>query len=134
MSRGRAWRRLARDRAGSTAAEFALTVPIVLMLLFGTVELGRLFIANAGLQNAIGEAARTATLFPRRSDAEIQAQLAAKRFGLDPAQMATPVTVYGTTQGNDYVDISVQYDLKIKFIFLDGPAITLVETRRAYRP
>jgi hypothetical protein len=33
--------RIARDRSGSTAAEFALTLPLLLLLLFGIIDAGR---------------------------------------------------------------------------------------------
>lgn len=35
-----AWRRFARDDRGAAAAEFALVVPVFLMLVFGTISVG----------------------------------------------------------------------------------------------
>ena len=34
-------RKIARDQSGSTAAEFALTLPLLLLLLFGIIDVGR---------------------------------------------------------------------------------------------
>lgn len=48
-------------RKGQTLAEFALTLPILLLLTFGVVEFGRLFQAWVTIQNAAREAARYAT-------------------------------------------------------------------------
>src|SRR5450432_309422 len=45
-------------RRGQTLAEFALTTPILLMLLFGIIEFGRIFQAWVTLQNAARAAAR----------------------------------------------------------------------------
>jgi hypothetical protein len=48
-------------RKGQTLAEFALTLPILLLLLFGIIEFGRLFQAWVSLQNSARAAARYAS-------------------------------------------------------------------------
>ncbi|MDZ4763456.1 MAG: TadE/TadG family type IV pilus assembly protein [Chloroflexota bacterium] len=48
-------------RKGQTLAEFALTLPILLLLIFGIIEFGRIFQAWVTLQNAARAAARYAT-------------------------------------------------------------------------
>ncbi len=53
--------RSAGRRRGQTLAEFALTLPILLMLTFGIIEFGRLFQSWVTLQNAAREAARYTT-------------------------------------------------------------------------
>ncbi len=50
-----------RRRHGQTLVEFALTLPILLVLLFGIIEFGRIFQAWVTLQNAARAAARYAT-------------------------------------------------------------------------
>ncbi|RMG84305.1 MAG: hypothetical protein D6712_11505, partial [Chloroflexi bacterium] len=50
-----------RRRKGQALAEFALTLPILLLLLFGIIEFGRIFQAWVSLQNAARAAARYAT-------------------------------------------------------------------------
>jgi hypothetical protein len=45
-------------RRGQTLAEFALTLPILLLLVFGTIEFGRVFQSWVTLQNAARSAAR----------------------------------------------------------------------------
>jgi hypothetical protein len=50
-----------RRRKGQTVAEFALTLPILLILLFGIIEFGRIFQAWVTLQNAARTAARFAS-------------------------------------------------------------------------
>jgi hypothetical protein len=49
-----------RARRGQTLVEFALTLPILLLLLFGVIEFGRIFQAWVTLQNAARAAARYA--------------------------------------------------------------------------
>jgi len=48
-------------RRGQTLVEFALTLPILLILLFGVIEFGRIFQAWVTLQNAARAAVRLAT-------------------------------------------------------------------------
>src|SRR5690349_19355935 len=47
-------------RRGQTLAEFAISLPILLILLFGILEFGRLFQSWVTLQNAARQAARYA--------------------------------------------------------------------------
>lgn len=50
-----------RRQRGATLAEFSLTLPILLILIFGIIEFGRLFQAWVTLQNSAREATRYAT-------------------------------------------------------------------------
>lgn len=127
-------RALHADRRGATAAEFALTVPMLLMILVAFVQVGVLFFANAGLQNAVGEAARAATLWPRRTEAQIEQELMDSRFGLNADLMDEPVFTYGREGGQDFVEITVTYTPNLNFIFFEVPGVTLTQTRRAYLP
>jgi Flp pilus assembly protein TadG len=52
--------RRAGPRRGQTLVEFALTLPILLMLLFGIIEFGRIFQAWVTIQNAARTAVRYA--------------------------------------------------------------------------
>ncbi|HEX3052004.1 MAG TPA: TadE/TadG family type IV pilus assembly protein [Aggregatilineaceae bacterium] len=52
--------RQSKSRRGQTLAEFALTLPILLMLMFGVIEFARIFQAWITLQNAARSAARFA--------------------------------------------------------------------------
>jgi Flp pilus assembly protein TadG len=52
--------RFTGDTAGSAAVEFALTLPVLLLLLFGTVEFGRLLWTQNSIQYAVEQASRCA--------------------------------------------------------------------------
>lgn len=49
---------LRRDRRGATAIEVALILPLFVMLMFGTLEVGLLFFTAAVMEGAVSEAAR----------------------------------------------------------------------------
>lgn len=56
--------RLAADRAGSSAAEMALVLPLLLTMMFSTFELGNYFLAEHVVQKAVRDAARYAARLP----------------------------------------------------------------------
>ncbi len=120
--------------AGSTATEFALVLPVFLSLLFAVIESGIMLFAFTGLQNTASEAAREATLFPRRTDEQLLARVEASRFGLDPARLAAPQIVRGVEGGQEFVEITLRYEARLGFGIASLPAITLSQTRRAYLP
>jgi len=124
--------RLRRDRRGGGAVEFALIAPILFGAIIGIAQLGILFFANAGLSNAVAEGARYATIYPKPTDTQIRARIAAQRFGLKANLLTTPTITPGTSSGAKYVDISMSYAVPLDFVFFDGPTVTLVKTRRAY--
>ena len=55
---GRALSRLARATGGASAIEFAMVAPVFFVLLFGIIETGVLYLAQADLQYAVNNAAR----------------------------------------------------------------------------
>lgn len=59
--------RLASDRAGTAAAEMALSLPLLLILLFGSLELGYYFLSEHVVQKSVRDAARYASRLPMTS-------------------------------------------------------------------
>ena len=55
---------LRRDRAGAVAIEMAMTLPALLALLLGLMEVGRMVWTQAALSYAVQEAARCAAVRP----------------------------------------------------------------------
>jgi Flp pilus assembly protein TadG len=127
-------RHILRDRQGAAAAEFAIAVPALLLMVFTCFQFGVLYLANAGLQNAVGEGARMATLWPRRTPAQIVTEINASRFGLNPGNLSEPQLTFGRTAGQDWVDITLTYTTTLDFMFFEVDGVQLQETRRAYMP
>jgi len=126
--------RLKRDDRGAAAIEMALALPILVSMIYGLFQVGLLYQANAGMQHALGEGARLATLYERYTsnnvptDAAIKSRMTTKLFGKGDGAftVADPVT------GSGYKDLSITYSKKMNFIFFNGPTITLTRTKRAY--
>src|SRR3546814_7531911 len=54
------WRSLARDRSGAAAAEMALVSPMLIILMFGSFELGNYFLDEHVVLKAVRDGARYA--------------------------------------------------------------------------
>jgi len=125
-------RALGGDARGAAALEFALVVPALVVFIIGIAQLGILFMANAGLRNAVAEGARYATIYPRPTDTQIRQRITDTRFGLTPANIGTVTVTHGVSSGTDYADISMSYNVPLNFVFFTAPPVTLTESRRAF--
>lgn len=132
-SRQRPWRAVLRAREGIAATEFALLAPLLLLLVFAMVSIGMLFETNNGVQHAVGEGARYATIYPRPTDSEITTVVQNAEFGLDPALASAPTFTHGTNGGVSYVDITLTYSAPISFPLFSLPAVPLTFSKRAYQ-
>jgi hypothetical protein len=80
------------------------------------------------MQNALGEGARLATLFPQRSNTEIVNRINAKVFG-------TGIGIFEVSdvvEGANYKDLKVTFKMTPNFLFFNGPQINLVREKRVY--
>jgi Flp pilus assembly protein TadG len=96
--------RLARDRRGAAAAEFAVVAPAVALLLFGTVQYGLLWYSYTAMINSARNGAR---LVAFRLSTVPQVETAVR--GMLPGWLASDatVTVQENDAGNARVTISV---------------------------
>ena len=53
---------LRRNEDGAAAIEMAIALPVLIAMIYGLFQVGLLYQANAGMQHALGEGARYATL------------------------------------------------------------------------
>jgi hypothetical protein len=98
-------RGLARER-GAAAVEFALVVPVLVLLLLGIIELGYIFNQQLTVSNAAREGARVLAITRDESDAETAAMgVAATLVGtpdVDIAETCAP----GVPDGDAVVEIT----------------------------
>lgn len=123
-------RRLLHDRTGSSAIEFAVAVPVLVMLIWGMFQIGIMFQANAGMQHALGEAARYATVFPTPSDTEIQDKITSAKFGVGTGTWGTPQIITDSTAMTK--TITVTYSQPTNFLFFEGPTLNLSADKVIY--
>jgi Flp pilus assembly protein TadG len=122
-----------RDESGAAAVEMAFALPILLLFVWGIFQFGVILQANAGIQHALGEGARMATLYPKPTDAAIQSKIQAEVFGIDVGTFSTPtVTTPATSVCTNCRLLTVNYTVTPDFLFFTGPQITLNRTKRVY--
>lgn len=129
--------RLFRNQRGAAAIEFGIIAPVLLLMLFGLLQLGVMFNAQAGLKNAVAEGARYATIFPNPTNDQIRDRITDRRFGMQAALISGPTITRGLggpTGNIKYVEITMTYSVPLNFVFFTLPSVTLTETRRAYFP
>jgi Flp pilus assembly protein TadG len=129
---------LRRDERGAAAVEFALSVPILVGVIYGIFEFSQLYWANAGMQHALGEGARAATLcIPDTSSDSgcdspspdsIAAAESAKLFGPSGGHF----DVQPPTSGTGFMTLTITYTRAMDFLFFRGPTITLTRSKLVY--
>ena len=124
------FRQLIADRAGSSAIEFAVSVPVLVMLIWGIAQVGLLYEANAGMQHALGEGARMATIYPTPTDTQIQTKITSAKFGLGNGTWGTPTIVTDNTTKTK--TITVTYSQPTDVLFLPGPNVSLSASKVVY--
>ena len=101
-----------RDR-GSVAVEFALLLPVLLLLIFGIIDFGRAINAQITLTQAAREGARLASLGYSTSAVTTRAQSAAT--GLSPVPTVTVTSACPTGAGTG-VDAVVKLSYTFTFV------------------
>lgn len=116
---------------GAMAVEFALVMPLFLLIVMGAIEFGRLYWIRGTMQFAIDEAARYAMVNTSATNSTIQTYATGKLYGLSSSTVTVAVT--------DQTISSVSYKVitaTSTFTFLVGDilpygSITLTRTSKA---
>ncbi len=106
--------RLHRDARddGAAAVEFALVLPLLLLIIFGIIDFGRAYMAQIALTQAAREGARVAALDPA-GDVEDRVDAAAAPFS--PADVASAV-VSGCARATSGSNAEVTASMRFEFV------------------
>ena len=125
--------KIRRDEQGVAAVEMAFALPVLLLFVFGIFQIGVILQANAGMQHALGEGARFATLFPKPADTAIVTKMDESEFGMSVGTFNMPtISTPATTACTNCRDLQVTYTVTPNFVFFTAPAITLTRNKRVY--
>jgi hypothetical protein len=133
-------RSLARDEKGVAVIEMAFAMPILIMMIWMLVQLGLVYRAVAGIQQALGEGARYATLCLNPSAAgcttptatAVKAKIDAAVYGIGPGSFNTPLPTLQTSGTSKYYDLTVNYTKATDLLLLPGPTITVKRSKRVW--
>jgi len=126
-------KRLKKDESGAAVIEMAFALPILIILIWMIVQLGLVLRAMSGIQHALGEGARLATLWPVPDIDTIQDKMNDAVYGIGPGDFAIPPPVEGTADGSDYLDLEVTYSQDTDLLLIPGPTINVSRTKRVWR-
>lgn len=116
--------RLRRNTDGAAAVEFALIIPVFIVMLFGTLEIANILYIKSTLQHGIETAGRYAMVHIDATTSEIQAEALSNSDYL--ASLTPTFTVEQMTDsGIPYSVISVTAEYSLMTPFFTGTTIDL---------
>lgn len=110
-----------KGEEGVVAVEFALVLPILIVLVAGIIEFGFALYTQEVITNASREAARAGIILgdPRPSAGEIATVASSYMTNLGVSCGASCVSVAGS-QGNSGDDLTVSVAVPYRFVILEG--------------
>ena len=124
---------LRRDKRGAAVIEMAFALPAFIVMLWMIVQLGLVFRALSGIQHALGEGARAATIWPVPNNTTIQNRMNAAVYGIGPGTFNIPTPTEGTADGSAYLDLTVTYTQPTDLLLLPGPTINVTRSKRVWK-
>ena len=130
--------RAGNQRRGAAAVEFAVVLPLLMLLLLGGADFGRCFQTSISITNAARAGAEYGSMHPFDSSAQGPWQTGVQQAAVDELSNSTlfdvsklTVTVTGITEGDGSRRVSVQATYPFKTIFNWGyvpTSITIQDT------
>ena len=121
--------RLWRDRSGTTLVEFAITLPVTVMIILGGVEFGRVYWVRHTLQFAAEETGRYAMAHASTTTDQLKSYAQSNLPGIDPASATVTVTP-DSVDNTNFVTITVTAPFNFLIPFVDLSSMTLTGTTR----
>lgn len=125
---------LMRDDRGATAIETAFALPVLIAMMWAILQLGLLFRATSGIQHALGEGARAATVWTGEEivPADIKAKIDAAVYGIGPGTFTVPLPSRGTDCDNQCLDVTVHYSQATNLLIFPGPTVSVTRSKRVW--
>ena len=141
-------KRIVRDEQGAAAVEMAFAIPVLVVMIWSFVQLAQVYRALAGIQQALGEGARYATLCINPSalgcsspapgtgtspaTGTIKAKIRDSVYGIGPGTFVVVDPVAGTSGTGKYYDLKVNYTQPTNLLLFPGPTINVSRSKRVW--
>jgi Flp pilus assembly protein TadG len=135
-------RSITRNQDGVAAIEMAFALPILIVMIWMFVQLAQIYRAMAGIQQALGEGARFATLCLSPGPTgcvvpttdEVKNKISQTVYGIGPGNfvVADPVAGNAAVDGSNYYDLSVTYSQPTTLLLFPGPTINVSRSKRVW--
>lgn len=111
-------RRLAGDRRGATALEFALISPIFIALIFGVFNMGFALYCGAAVRHAVQESSRAVMFNPNTTADTLKATVVSKLVQVPVTNLSLTITDETVTQTEHLRRISWTYNYMVYAPFI----------------
>ena len=122
--------KLLRSDGGAAAIEMALALPILILFIWMMVQLGLVFRATSGIQHALGEGSRLATVWPAPTAADVKARVEESVYGIGPGEFTVPDPVPACAGA--CIEVTVEYEQETDMLLFPGPTIEVSRTKRVW--
>jgi len=133
-------RRLASNQDGVAVIEMAFALPVLIVMIWAFVQLAQIYRAMAGIQQALGEGARYATLCispnalgcSTPTADQIKTRIQDSVYGIGPGTFDVPNPTTGNFGTANYYDLTVNYTQPTDLLLFAGPTITVSRSKRVW--
>ncbi|RMD81394.1 MAG: hypothetical protein D6815_11910 [Candidatus Dadabacteria bacterium] len=124
-----------RRQRGTSLVEFALLIPVFMMIVVGIVDLGRAVWAKSSLGYLAGETARYAAMHSARSNdpataGDISKYVEQRAVGLNPKHLKVATTWAPNNAPGGVVRINLTYDFRFITPLIPTDQLTLTANAR----
>ena len=133
-------RNLMRSESGAAAIEMAFALPVMILMIWMFVQLAQVYRATAGIQQALGQGARYATLCLNPSvtgcttptASQVKTKISSSVYGTAPGTFTVSDPVSGQAGTSKYYDLKVTYTQPTDMLLFPGPTINLSRSKRVW--
>ncbi len=122
---------MARCRSGAAAIEFALAVPVFLLMVYGMVEMGRLFWIQSTLQYAVEESVRYAIVNNAVLETDVANVAAAKAATVGATATNFTVTFETLLGARTFVTVQAAYPFSLLTPLVPVPPFNITTRYRS---
>lgn len=119
-----------RDRRGATALEFAIVLPVLILLTLGILEFGRALFVKHSLEYAVSNVSREAMVDLSLTDQQLMDMIRAEMSAVDAATVTVQVT-RPVIDGLAYVVLDASYPFALSIPLFGFAEVALTSTARA---
>ena len=133
-------RRLCSDERGVAALEMAFALPVFVLLIWMLMQLAFVYRAVSGIQQALGQGARYATLCVNPTATgcsspnadQIKDRINESVYGIGPGDFTVSDPVSGVSGTSRYFDLTVRYTQETDMLMFPGPTISVSRSKRVW--
>lgn len=133
-------RQIKSNDDGVATIEMAFALPILIVMIWMFVQFAQMYRALAGIQQALGEGARYATLCLNPTSlgcttpttTAVKDRIAATVYGIGPGTFNVPNPTSGTSGSAKYYDLQVTYTQPTDMLLFIGPTISIARSKRVW--